>query len=270
MQDANETKVMEFVLLGFSNFHNIQNFLFCAVLLSYITCVLGNITIFMLVRIESSLHTPMYFFISTFTVLEIFFVSAMLPNLLDILIQTEKTISFYGCFAQMYTFNSLGQVESFLLSVMVFDRYLAITNPLRYSSIMNSRFCYKLAILPWVLGFHLALIATVETFLLDFCGPNKIDHFFCDLSAVQNLACTDPFVSNISTVMVIEIYVHSFLRNSFMIPTQYFNWIEFSTLTEPLQYLYSIFSLLGIIVPLHDQVQQALTVEYKTPHSSLE
>ncbi|XP_075139561.1 olfactory receptor 10AG1-like [Leptodactylus fuscus] len=199
MEGVNTTTLMEFVFLGFSSFQKYQNFLFCAVLLAYITCVLGNIAIFVLIRIESSLHTPMYFFISTFTVLEIFFVSVTVPNLLAILIQTEKTISFFGCFTQMYAFNGLGITECFLLSVMVFDRYLAITNPLRYSAIMNSRFCYGLAVLPWFFGFTIPLFATIETFLLDFCGPNKIDHFFCDLSAVQNLACSDPFVSNITT-----------------------------------------------------------------------
>ncbi|XP_075139558.1 olfactory receptor 6N1-like [Leptodactylus fuscus] len=201
MQDVNTTTVTEFVLLGFSRFHKFQNFLFCAVLLAYITCVLGNIAIFVLIRVESSLHTPMYFFISTFTVLEIMFVSVTVPKLLAILIQTEKTISYFGCFIQLYVFNSLGQAECFLLSLMVFDRYLAITNPLRYSAIMTSQLCYELAVLPWLLGFTVSLFATVETFLLDYCGANKIDHFFCDLSALQNLACSDTFVSNIATIV---------------------------------------------------------------------
>ncbi|KAM3918988.1 olfactory receptor 10A2-like [Leptodactylus fuscus] len=129
------------------------------------------------------------------------FVSVTVPNLLVILIQTDKTISFFGCFTQLYVFLALGVTECFLLSLMVFDRYLAITNPLRYSAIMTSQFCYKLAILPWLPGFGMPLLPTVETYLLEFCGPNKIDHFFCDLSAVQILACSDPFVRNITTVV---------------------------------------------------------------------
>ncbi|XP_075139565.1 olfactory receptor 10A7-like [Leptodactylus fuscus] len=209
MSAANKTIIIEFVFLGFSSFHKYQSFLFCAVLLAYITCVLGNIAIFVLIRIESSLHTPMYFFISNFTVLEIMFVSVTVPKLLAILIQTEKTISFFGCFVQLYAFNALGETECFLLSLMVFDRYLAITNPLRYSAIMNSQFCYKLAILPWLFGFTISSFPTAVTFLLDFCGPKKIDHFFCDLSPLQNLACSDPFVSNMTTIVAAFISIVS-------------------------------------------------------------
>ncbi|XP_066428597.1 olfactory receptor 6E1-like [Eleutherodactylus coqui] len=200
MQDMNKTTVVEFVLVGFSDFHTFQKFLFCAVLLAYIVCVLGNITIILLVRTQSSLHTPMYFFISTFTVLEIMFVSVTVPKLLAILIQTKRTISFSGCFMQLYAFNALGETECFLLSLMVFDRYLAINSPLQYSTIMNSRFCYELAVLPWLFGFIISSFPTVVTFLLEFCGPNKINHFFCDLAPLQNLACFNPFVSNITTI----------------------------------------------------------------------
>ncbi|KAM3918991.1 olfactory receptor 6N1-like [Leptodactylus fuscus] len=209
MLATNKTIIIEFVLLGFSNFHEYQSFLFCAVLLAYITCVLGNIMIFVLIRIESSLHTPMYFFISTFAVLEIMFVSVTVPNLLAILIQTEKTISFFGCFVQLYALSALGETECFLLSLMVFDRFLAITNPLRYSAIMTSQFCYKLAILPWLFGFTICSFPIFVTFLLDLCGPNKIDHFFCDLSPLQSLACTDPFVSNMTTIVTAFISIVS-------------------------------------------------------------
>ncbi|XP_075700741.1 olfactory receptor 10C1-like [Rhinoderma darwinii] len=199
MQEANKTVVNEFFLLGFSHFHTFQHLLFCAVLLAYIICVFGNVTIILLVRTEPSLHTPMYFFISIFTVLEILFVSVTIPKLLAILIQTKKTISFLGCFVQMYAFNALGETECFLLALMVFDRYLAINNPLRYTAIMNSRFCCRLAALPWFLGFITSFFPTIFTFLLDFCGPNEVDHFFCDLAPVQNLACSDPFISNMTT-----------------------------------------------------------------------
>ncbi|XP_075700740.1 olfactory receptor 10C1-like [Rhinoderma darwinii] len=199
MQVANKTVVNEFLLLGFSLLHTFQHLLFCVVLLAYIICVFGNFTILLLVRTEPSLHTPMYFFISIFTVLEILFVSVTIPKLLAILIQTKKTISFFDCFVQMYAFNALGETECFLLALMVFDRYLAINNPLRYSAIMNSQFCYRLAALPWFLGFITSFFPTIFTFQLDFCGPNEVDHFFCDLAPVQNLACSDPFISNMTT-----------------------------------------------------------------------
>ncbi|KAG8545580.1 hypothetical protein GDO81_020647 [Engystomops pustulosus] len=214
MQLAKNTTVQKFVLLGFSNYLTFQTVLFCAVFLTYIICVLGNITIFLLVKIESSLHTPMYFFISIFTVLEIMFVSVTVPKLLAILIQTEKTITFFGCFIQLYAFNALGETECFLLSLMVFDRYLAISNPLRYYAIMKPssyqivifgwacfQFFIKLSILPWLFGFSISSFPTVQTFLLDFCGPNEIDHFFCDLAPLQGLACSDQFASNLTTVV---------------------------------------------------------------------
>ncbi|XP_075139566.1 olfactory receptor 10A4-like [Leptodactylus fuscus] len=126
-------------------------------------------------------------------------VSVTIPKLLAILIQTSNSISFFGCFVQMYTFNALGETECFLLALMVFDRYLAISNPLRYSAIMNTRFCCRLAVLPWFLGFVISFFPTTFTFLLDFCGPNEVDHFFCDFAPLQTLACSDPSFSIMMT-----------------------------------------------------------------------
>ncbi|XP_077137186.1 olfactory receptor 10C1-like [Ranitomeya variabilis] len=199
MRHINTTIVHEFHLLGFAHLHSFQNVLFCAVLLAYIICVSGNFTIIMLVRRDPSLHSPMYLFISIFTVLEIIFASVTIPKLMAILIHTKKTISFFGCFAQMYTFNALGETECFLLALMVFDRYLAITNPLRYLAIMNNRFCCRLSVLLWFLGFITSFIPSLFTFLLDFCGPNEVDHFFCDLAPLQNLSCSNPSLSNMTT-----------------------------------------------------------------------
>ncbi|XP_044127255.1 olfactory receptor 10C1-like [Bufo gargarizans] len=202
MQHINRTTVNEFFLLGFSYYYySFQHLLFGIVIMAYIICVFGNVTIILLVRTEPSLQTPMYFFISIFTVLEIMFASVTIPKLLAILIQTKKTISFFGCFVQMYAFNALGETECFLLALMVFDRYLAINNPLRYSAIMNSPVCHRLAVLPWFLGFIISFFPSIFTFLLDFCGPNEVDHFFCDLAPLQNLACSDPFISNMMTTM---------------------------------------------------------------------
>ncbi|XP_072283719.1 olfactory receptor 5V1-like [Pyxicephalus adspersus] len=207
MKDTNHTEINEFLLLGFSKFYKFQNVLYCLILLAYITCIFGNIVIIILVRIEASLHSPMYFFISIFAVLEIMFISVSVPNLLAILVHSKKTIIFVGCFAQMYAFNALGETECFLLALMVFDRYLAVNNPLRYSIIMNSAFCLKLAVLPWLGGFFVSFFPTCLTILLDFCGPNIIDHFFCDLAPVQNLACSSFFYSGVATVLAAVISV---------------------------------------------------------------
>ncbi|KAM4663661.1 olfactory receptor 11L1-like [Discoglossus pictus] len=154
-----------------------------------------------------SLHTPMYLFISTFAVLEIMFVSVTVPKLLANLIARDNRISFTSCFIQLYSFNALGETEGVLLAVMAFDRNLAINNPLRYSAFMSKAFCIELAILPWVFGFIVAFIPTIFTAGLDFCGPNEVNHFFCDLAPLQNLDCSNPFISNIATLIAATLTV---------------------------------------------------------------
>ncbi|KAM4663660.1 olfactory receptor 5A2-like [Discoglossus pictus] len=172
------------------------------------------------VKANKILHTPMYFFISTFAALEMMFVSVTVPKLLANLIMADQRISFISCFIQMYTFNALGVTECYLLVVMVFDRNLAINNPLRYSAIMSHTFCIKLAILPWIIGFITAFVPIIFTAHLEFCGPNKINHFFCDLAPLQNLACSDPYISIVVTsttaviatvlpfIIIVAFYIH--------------------------------------------------------------
>ncbi|KAE8588000.1 hypothetical protein XENTR_v10022267 [Xenopus tropicalis] len=199
MENANTTEVTEFVLLAFSNFHHLQGLFFFIILMMFIVSVTGNLAIILLVQSEPSLHTPMYFFISVFAALEISFVSATIPKLLANLVGASRTISFVGCFVQLYAFNALGVTECYLLAVMAVDRDLAINNPLRYEAIMSHTFCIVLSVFPWIISFVIAFIPTIITAKLDFCGPNEVDHFFCDLAPIQNLACSNPFISNIST-----------------------------------------------------------------------
>ncbi|XP_068110997.1 olfactory receptor 6B1-like [Hyperolius riggenbachi] len=200
MQDNNRTGVKEFFLVGFSSLHQFHNVIFYVALLAYIICILGNICIIILVRTHPTLHTPMYFFITTFAVLEIMFVSVTIPNLLSLLVKVDNSISVFGCFIQMYALNALGETECFLLALMVFDRYLAINSPLHYSTIMSNTFCFELSVLPWLAGFIISFIPVIFTVLLDYCGPNEIDQFFCDLAPLQNLACSDPLISNFATM----------------------------------------------------------------------
>ncbi|XP_056401064.1 olfactory receptor 11H6-like [Hyla sarda] len=199
MTQRNKTKVEEFVLLAFGDLHQIQILFFPFFLLTYITCIMGNLAIIVVVKLEHSLHKPMYFFIAVFSALEIMFVSVTVPKLLSILLGHNNTISFIGCFTQMYVFDSLGDTECFLLMVMVFDRQMAINKPLHYSTIMTPTACVGLVIFPWLLGFTSMLVPIITTAQLVYCGPNIIDHFFCDMAPLQSLACSDPFISSIST-----------------------------------------------------------------------
>ncbi|XP_063803793.1 olfactory receptor 6C4-like [Pseudophryne corroboree] len=187
---------------AFDEFHQVQNLLVFVFLQTYIISLMGNITIIFLVKVEPSLHTVMYFFISVFSFLEIMLVSVIIPKLLAILISENNVISFIECFTQMYMFISFGATECYLLVAMVFDRHLAINNPLHYPVIMTPIFCYKLVILPWIMGFATISVPVIMTACLEFCGPNVIDHFFCDLAPLQNLACSDSFVSSILTSTV--------------------------------------------------------------------
>ncbi|KAG8449786.1 hypothetical protein GDO86_016446 [Hymenochirus boettgeri] len=174
MDEVNRTVLYEFILLAFSDLHNYQSLLFIVILLMYMICLWGKITIISLVVTDPSLHKPMYYLL----------VSHFLPWMFH-------TIIYLQC---------LGETECYLLAIIAFDRHLAINHPLRYTSIMNNRFCTELAVLPWIIGFASSFIPTTVTAGLKFCGPNEINHFFCDLAPLQNLSCSNPFVSSIVTM----------------------------------------------------------------------
>ncbi|KAM9294487.1 olfactory receptor 10AG1-like [Gastrophryne carolinensis] len=199
MEQVNKTTVEEFILLAFSSFHRFQILLFIIILLMYIISVTGNLAIIVLVKVGPSLHCPMYYFIGIFAALEICFVSVTVPKLLSNLITANKGIAFISCFVQLYIFNALGVSECYMLTVMALDRDLAINHPLRYSIIMNHFSTVILVILAFTISCVIALVPTVFTAGLNYCGPNEINHFFCDLAPVQSLACSNSNLSNIVT-----------------------------------------------------------------------
>ncbi|XP_053576299.1 olfactory receptor 6C75-like [Bombina bombina] len=219
MDGINNTNVKEFILLGFSNSQQLQWPLFIFILITYVICVTCNIIIIVLVKTDNYLHTPMYFFISTFAVLEIMFVSVGIPKLLTNLIVSDKRISFTSCFLQLYFLHALGETECCLLAVMAFDRDLAINNPLRYSEFMSKEFCIAISIFPWIVGFTISSIPTIVTAGLQYCGHNVLDHFMCDMAPLQNLACSNPYFSNmaISTVAVFTVVFPFFIIMGFYI-----------------------------------------------------
>ncbi|XP_075387030.1 olfactory receptor 11H6 [Tenrec ecaudatus] len=181
--------VTEFVLLGFSCQRETQNLVFSLILLVYLLTLLGNGAIVCAVKWDSRLHTPMYILLGNFAFLEIWYVSSTVPNMLVNIFSETKTISFSGCFLQFYFFFSLGTTECFFLSVMAYDRYLAICRPLHYPSIMTGKFCVILVCICWVSGFLCYPVPIVLISQLPFCGPNIIDHIVCDPGPLFALVC---------------------------------------------------------------------------------
>ncbi|KAG9463783.1 olfactory receptor 12D1-like [Eleutherodactylus coqui] len=187
----NQTSISEFVLLGLTDLIDIQLSLFVIFLMFYMVTILGNLSIMTITQINQSLHTPMYFFLWNLSFIDLCFSSVAVPKMLSDFLVLKKTISFGGCICQIHFFHFLGSTEVILLTNMSFDRYIAISNPLRYLQIMNSNVCMTLALFSWIAGFFHALIHTVLTAKLPFCGPNIVNHFFCDVKPVLKLACAD-------------------------------------------------------------------------------
>ncbi|XP_044840284.1 olfactory receptor 1020-like [Mauremys mutica] len=191
-EQGNETSITEFILLGFGTLPELQILLFLLFLVIYIATMAGNILIVTLVVTDQHLHTPMYFFLGNLSSLETFYTSTILPRMLASLLTEDRTISFSGCLTQYYFFGSLAGTECFLLLVMSYDRYLAICNPMHYAAHMSGRAWLQLAGGSWLGGFLGSSITTLSTSQLSFCGPNGIDHFFCDLIPLVKLSCNDP------------------------------------------------------------------------------
>ncbi|XP_047549528.1 olfactory receptor 10AG1-like, partial [Lutra lutra] len=188
---GNLSSVVEFVLLGFSDLPNFQGLLFGIFFLIYIFILTGNGLIILIMRVDSVLQTPMYFFLANFSSLEICYVSVTLPRMLVNLWTQDRSISMLGCATQMCFFLMLGATECFLLAVMAYDRYVAICNPLHYPLVMNHELCLQLAVGSWIGGIPVQIGQTCQVFSLPFCGSNQINHFFCDIPPLIKLACGD-------------------------------------------------------------------------------
>ncbi|XP_032727655.1 olfactory receptor 4D1, partial [Lontra canadensis] len=191
MEAQNITQVSEFVLLAFSQTHELQKFLFLVFLSVYVTTVVGNILIMVTVTSDSRLHSPMYFLLRNLAVIDLCYSTVTSPKMLVDFFHEVKTISYQGCMAQIFFFHLLGGGTVFFLSVMAYDRYIAISRPLHYVTIMNTRLCVGLVVAAWVGGFVHSIVQLALMLPLPFCGPNILDNFYCDVPQVLRLACTD-------------------------------------------------------------------------------
>ncbi|XP_053304917.1 olfactory receptor 10A7-like [Spea bombifrons] len=199
----NETKIKEFILVGLSP--DPQPFLFGFFLLIYILTLIGNVTIILTVTFECQLHSPMYLFLRSLSLTEIFYVSSTVPRMLRDFLHKHKSISFVGCAAQLYFFCFLGATECFILAFMAYDRYIAISYPLHYMTIMTRTRCELFSLASWLGGMFLPLTNISLVSSLPYCDGNVIDHFFCDILPMVKLACTNTFAYEIA------IMIYSFL-----------------------------------------------------------
>nr|XP_003466863.1 olfactory receptor 4D2-like [Cavia porcellus] len=191
MEPGNVTQLSEFVFLGLSQTQELQLFLFLLFLSIYVTTVVGNLLIIVTVTSDSRLHTPMYFLLQNLAVIDLCFSSVTAPRMLVDFLSEKKTISFRGCMAQLFFFHFLGGAMVFFLSVMAYDRLVAISWPLHYVTIMNTRLCMGLVVMAWAVGFVHSIIQLSLMLPLPFCGPNILDNFYCDIPQVLRLACMD-------------------------------------------------------------------------------
>ncbi|XP_076775753.1 olfactory receptor 10T2-like isoform X1 [Arvicanthis niloticus] len=190
-QDNRTWLVTEFVLVGFSNLPELRPTLFILFLLTYLVTLSGNATIITIIQVDRTLHTPMYRFLAVLSFSETCYTLITIPNMLAHLLMESQAISIAGCRAQMFFFLGLGCSHCFLLTLMGYDRYVAICHPLRYSVIMRPTVCLCLGALVFCSGFSVALIETCMIFSSPFCGTGHVEHFFCDIAPVLKLSCAE-------------------------------------------------------------------------------
>ncbi|KAK7805840.1 hypothetical protein U0070_003895 [Myodes glareolus] len=192
--EQNQTWVSEFILLGFSSDPTTNSILFIVFLFVYLSSVMGNGFIILLICLDTQLHTPMYFFLCILAMLDMTYVTTTMPQMLVHLLAHSKTISFACCWLQMYVFSALGITEGIFFVVMAYDRYVAICHPLHYTVILNWGLCIWLTVGSCVFGFLSSSLLTFFTMSLPYCGPNKVNHYFCEGPAVRGLACMDTHI----------------------------------------------------------------------------
>ncbi|XP_045872824.1 olfactory receptor 1002-like [Meles meles] len=195
MDYGNQTLVTEFFFVGLTNHFQQQVVLFLIFLLVYLVTLLGNVGMITLIWMDPRLHTPMYFFLSHLSFVDVCSSSVIGPKMLTDIFVEKKAISFLGCAAQLWFFGQFVVTECFLLASMAYDRYMAICKPLLYTLIMSQRVCVQLVVGPYTIGLVISMTHTTLAFHLPYCGPQIINHFFCDLLPVLSLACADTQVN---------------------------------------------------------------------------
>ncbi|KAM9221845.1 LOW QUALITY PROTEIN: olfactory receptor 8U3-like [Dugong dugon] len=220
MADGNSTRVTEFILLGFSVHRKIEIVFFLLILVVYTLTLVGNFGMISLIRLHSRLHTPIVF-LSNLAFVGLCYSSSIVPEFLETLLTKHRSISFYACVTQLGFFLNFLISEMFPLAVMAYDCFVAICNPLVYVEVLSQKLCMRLVFGPYLYSFSLALLHTVVIFQLIYCGPNIINHFYCDDVPLMALSCSDTslkeilififsgfsVISSLTTVLVSYLYI---------------------------------------------------------------
>ncbi|XP_047415091.1 olfactory receptor 2B11-like [Sciurus carolinensis] len=202
----NESHPEEFILLGFADHPWLELPLFIILLITYPMAMMGNITIILLSLLDPSLHSPMYFFLTNLSFLDICLTTSIVAQMLFNLGSSKKTISYVGCAVQDYLLSTVGGAECLLLAIMSFDRYVAICRPLHYNLIMNQRVCILLVSFMWISGITYGVFEVTLTLQLPLCGNNKLDHFFCEIPVLIKTACGEKEANEL-TLSVVCIFI---------------------------------------------------------------
>ncbi|XP_023970232.1 olfactory receptor 14A16-like [Chrysemys picta bellii] len=197
---SNRTIVTEFLLLGFSEVRELQILHFVVFLVSYLSALVGNLLIIMVVALNNHLQTPMYFFLVNLSILDLGSISVTIPKSMANYILNTRSISYAGCVAQVFLFVFFTEADFAFLTVMAYDRYVAICKPLHYETVMNRRACVQIAACAWISGILYSVLHTGNTFALTFCGGNMVDQFFCEIPQLLKLSCSDSYLSEVGVL----------------------------------------------------------------------
>nr|XP_017502471.2 olfactory receptor 5AL1-like [Manis javanica] len=221
MAKGNNSEVTEFILVGLTDSPELQALLFGIFLMIYLISVIGNLGLIMLIHISPQIHTPMYFFLSHLAFVDFCYTSSVTPNTLVNFLQEIKRISLPACATQLCCFVMFAVCEVYMLSVMAYDRYVAISNPLLYTTVMNRRVCVQMMASTYLYGFSVGLLQTILTFHLSFCNSNIIHHFYCDDIPLVGLACRKTLYKDIKTLILFILAGFNTLFSLFIILVSY-------------------------------------------------
>ncbi|XP_075061735.1 olfactory receptor 6N1-like [Mixophyes fleayi] len=224
-----KNNITSVILLGFPNLQNFKIPLFLLLIIIYSVTVSGNLLIMILFLLSKNLHSPMYFFISQLSLFDIILTTDIVPNLLHLVLYEEGTMSLLACIIQYYLFSTSESSECLLLSVMSYDRYVAICSPLHYNTIVTRIFCVKSIIIIWLLSFLMMIIDLNSMCSLHFCGPNVIDHFYCDYEPILQLSCSDTSIIRLQTFAMVALVIFA----PFIIIVMSYAYIVFTILKIP-------------------------------------